>query len=339
MSFDFPHRRQLSAAVIAAAILLIGPGARAQGYPAAGAPTPSPPVEYGAGEIYDVDEAPPGDAAPSVDAFVDELSRYGGWYQHPRFGRIWAPYETGFRPYHRGYWQPTKFGLVWIAEEPFGWVTSHYGRWFWNRRWFWVPDSVWAPAWVVWRETDDHLGWAPMPPDGAVVIPDAYWHFVPARYVLRVDLPRVYVGVNVSILLRDSRPFTRYVRTPRGERYLAGPDPAFLLRRWNVAASPMPMVPRTVGRYPADAWHDRRLRDQRRRDDAAEQRRRYEEQRRWQQDQQRRWQQEERQRQRQLEEQRRTRDHRDQRPAIPSRQPTPVIPPAPRAHGETRVHR
>jgi hypothetical protein len=33
--------------------------------------------------------------------------------------------------------------------------------------WVWIPGSRWAPAWVSWRESSDHVGWAPLPPEVA----------------------------------------------------------------------------------------------------------------------------------------------------------------------------
>ena len=30
--------------------------------------------------------------------------------------------------------------------------------------WVWRPGNIWAPAWVAWRNTSEHAGWAPLPP-------------------------------------------------------------------------------------------------------------------------------------------------------------------------------
>ncbi len=106
----------------------------------------------------------------SFGYFYDELSPYGQWYRHPRWGDVWRPtrVERDFRPYYRGYWEPTReYGWVWQSDYAFGDVTFHYGRWVYDRSdgWLWVPGYVWAPAWVVWRGNNDYLGWFPMPPD------------------------------------------------------------------------------------------------------------------------------------------------------------------------------
>ena len=94
-----------------------------------------------------VDVDPPEESAPTVDVFNEALSPYGRWQNDAQYGRIWYPSESGYQPYHKGYWQQTDYGWTWISDEPFGWAVTHYGRWIWNGRWAWVPDTTWGPAW------------------------------------------------------------------------------------------------------------------------------------------------------------------------------------------------
>ena len=106
----------------------------------------------------------------SFNTFYDELSPYGDWHYHPRWGDVWRPIrvERDFRPYQRGYWVNTiEYGWVWNSEYPWGDIPFHYGRWVFDPYdgWLWVPGYVWAPAWVVWRQGGGHVGWFPMPPD------------------------------------------------------------------------------------------------------------------------------------------------------------------------------
>jgi hypothetical protein len=56
---------------------------------------------------------------------------------------------------------------MWVSDEPWSDITYHYGRWVYDPEegWLWIPGYVWAPAWVIWREGGDYLGWFPMPPD------------------------------------------------------------------------------------------------------------------------------------------------------------------------------
>src|SRR5215208_4615128 len=105
----------------------------------------------------------------NFDFFYNELSPYGEWNYHPRWGDVWRPTRAGrdFRPFYRGYWVETEYGSTWEAEEPFGDLTSHYGRWVYDPYdgWLWVPGYTWAPAWVAWRGDGRNIGWFPLPPD------------------------------------------------------------------------------------------------------------------------------------------------------------------------------
>jgi len=111
-------------------------------------------------------EAPVGD----YGTFYDSLAPYGSWFQTPDYGYVWQPvavYESSWRPYTRGRWACSDRGWTWISDEPHGWATYHYGRWchLHDHGWVWVPGSEWAPCWVSWRFGDNHVGWAPLPPE------------------------------------------------------------------------------------------------------------------------------------------------------------------------------
>ena len=112
----------------------------------------------------------------SLNFFVDALDPYGSWVDVEDYGYCWRPAiadeDPDWRPYTRGSWAHTDGGWTWISDEEWGWATYHYGRWIRvNSRWCWVPGYEWAPAWVSWRETDDCLGWAPLPPEAQVEFP------------------------------------------------------------------------------------------------------------------------------------------------------------------------
>ena len=101
------------------------------------------------------------------------LEAYGMWQTIPRFGEVWVPFgkPRDWRPYTIGHWVYTdEWGWYWISEEDeedWGWITFHYGRWARNAQlgWFWIPGDEWGPAWVNWRDSDDVIGWSPLPPD------------------------------------------------------------------------------------------------------------------------------------------------------------------------------
>jgi hypothetical protein len=110
------------------------------------------------------------DQDPTVDVgfFYNELSPYGEWVRHPRYGWVWFPrhVQAGWRPYSLGRWVETEYGWTWVSSEPFGWATYHYGRWAWDPQfgWLWVPGTHWGPAWVSWQQGNGYVGWAPLPP-------------------------------------------------------------------------------------------------------------------------------------------------------------------------------
>ena len=104
----------------------------------------------------------------SFGSFQQQLAPYGNWSYNSRWGDVWRPRAAGFRPYFDGYWANTReYGVVWVSNDPWGDVTSHYGRWVFDPRdgWLWVPGYVWGPSWVVWRSGGGQIGWFPMPPD------------------------------------------------------------------------------------------------------------------------------------------------------------------------------
>lgn len=161
-------------------------------------------------------------ASVSVNLFYDRLGDHGRWVRHSRHRYVWVPMnvDPDWRPYSRGRWVYTeRYGWYFASDEPFGWAVYHYGRWAYEPRvgWYWVPGTRWAPAWVSWRRSGDHVGWAPLPPEGsgfAVSIeignpqpPPGYWVFVPVRRFAAADLATVIVPRNELRVIYDSTEF------------------------------------------------------------------------------------------------------------------------------------
>jgi hypothetical protein len=69
-------------------------------------------------------------------------------------------------PYSNGQWINTDAGWYFKAPTPAEETVSHYGRWVNSPTagWLWVPGRVWAPAWVDWKQNDEYVSWAPLPP-------------------------------------------------------------------------------------------------------------------------------------------------------------------------------
>ena len=144
------------------------------------------------------------DVSINFNMFYDRLGDYGDWTDF-NGSYVFVPgnMRPGWRPYTVGHWVFTnEYGWMWISNEPFGWATYHYGRWSYDDDigWYWVPGRRWAPAWVSWRRSSNHVVWAPLPPsydddlyfnasNGA--IPDNYWVGVPTRRFLEPNLSDV----------------------------------------------------------------------------------------------------------------------------------------------------
>lgn len=119
---------------------------------------------------FDTEVAAPAEGHADISLFYEALSPYGTWTQDADNGWVWEPADAvrdqEWRPYaNDGHWTSTDQGWYWESASPYGWATFHYGRWGYNsnHRWSWSPDNVWGPAWVDWRNSDDYIGWAPLP--------------------------------------------------------------------------------------------------------------------------------------------------------------------------------
>jgi len=106
------------------------------------------------------------DLPEPVQPYAGELSRYGRWEAHSRFGRVWVPagMGSGWYPYYSGYWLGSPSGYFWISYEPWGWIPYHYGRWEWiaGMGWAWIPGPAFAGAWVHWWAGPSYVAWAPL---------------------------------------------------------------------------------------------------------------------------------------------------------------------------------
>ena len=150
------------------------------------------------------------EAATSITfaVFYDRLADHGDWIDFDG-DYVFVPVvsDPDWRPYREGHWIYARgYGWTWVSDEPFGWATYHYGRWGFDEEigWYWIPGTRWAPAWVSWRRSGDHVAWAPLPPhrggdDDISIevsvgsIPDYYWVACPTRSFLEVNLTVVII--------------------------------------------------------------------------------------------------------------------------------------------------
>lgn len=109
--------------------------------------------------------------APALRPLYDALEGEGDWVLVEPQGWLFRPRvnTVAWRPYQDGHWEPSyAFGWVWESHDPFGWITDHYGFWFYDdfQGWLWKPYGAWAPSWVAWVQVGNYVGWAPLPPAG-----------------------------------------------------------------------------------------------------------------------------------------------------------------------------
>jgi len=127
---------------------------------------------------------------------------------------IWKPsgMESNWHPYTDGKWVYTASGWVWASNYHWGWAVYHYGRWWHSSTmgWVWIPGHVWAPAWVVWRITEGHIGWCPLSPKAewkaSTGISETNYRYSPsaADWVF-VEKSRFLDEVNSSTVISSSR--------------------------------------------------------------------------------------------------------------------------------------
>ena len=143
-------------------------------------------------------------------SFYSHLAPHGVWMEFDDGLVVWRPtiMRRGWAPYSMGRWIWTEYGWYWDSYESFGYITYHYGRWYYDDYygWIWIPDYDWAPAWVEWRYDDSYIGWAPLPPYAVFsinigihftfdyVTPYNHWHFVNYNYLCDPYVYKHYVG-------------------------------------------------------------------------------------------------------------------------------------------------
>jgi hypothetical protein len=131
-------------------------------------------------------------ATNTIADFKGVLADYGTFVSHAKYGEVWVPSVTpqGWHPYQPCHWVNTKYGWYFQDNTPWGKIVHHYGRWAHDAAmgWIWVPGQEWSPGWVVWRTSEQWVGWAPMLPDADIktISADAFnndkmWIFMEAE--------------------------------------------------------------------------------------------------------------------------------------------------------------
>ena len=181
------------------------------------------------------------DADPNF--FYEALEPHGTWIE-VESRLVWQPAvavaDPQWRPYcDNGYWVHADCGWTWYSHYVWGWAPFHYGRWTHHPRhgWIWLPGRMWAPAWVAWRCSDHHFGWAPLPPrfawwaHGAPGMGPDCFVFVPSRHFLAPRLrPYCVARPEVTVVYSSTTVIENNYIVNRNTIIHRGPDRARVAR-------------------------------------------------------------------------------------------------------------
>jgi len=114
------------------------------------------------------------------------LEKHGRWERvnyEGDYRYFWRPSSVSvdWTPFSSGRWTVWHGEQTWIPDEPFGYVTHHYGNWVQVRnRWYWGPPVSrvmvsaglplfnigfnWYPGRVGWINSSINIGWFPLAP-------------------------------------------------------------------------------------------------------------------------------------------------------------------------------
>jgi hypothetical protein len=158
-----------------------------------------------------------GDTAKYVPPQIQDdgytLEENGKWervYYEGGYHEFWQPTQVdpSWRPFTVGHWTEWYGDQCWVPDEPFGYVTHHYGNWVMvNGGWYWAPPVApvavaggplpgfgWYPGRVAWIGADDNIGWVPLAPT------EVYWghrYWGPGMQIVGAG---PLVGINVATL-------------------------------------------------------------------------------------------------------------------------------------------
>jgi hypothetical protein len=138
------------------------------------------------------------------------LDAAGSWRATDKYGEVWTPTAppADWMPFRNGHWRwLSLWGWSWVDDQPWGFATSHYGRWlFADGKWSWVPGimtphPVAAPAVVAYLGTPGvglsyadgpgpAIAWFPLAPA------EIYW----PSYTSDLDYIRAINRANVADL-------------------------------------------------------------------------------------------------------------------------------------------
>ena len=164
---------------------------------------------------------------------LEENGRWERVYYEGSYRDMWRPtvVASGWRPYTAGRWVVYYQDNCWIPDEPFGYVTHHYGSWVYvetGHAWYWMPPVVrrpprssavyisfgWYPGRVGWFHSGESIGWVPLAPD------EVYYGYRPWGHRTVVVDRSVNITVNIGkYRYLDEAVVVQRDHFYRGERY------------------------------------------------------------------------------------------------------------------------
>ena len=142
--------------------------------------------------------------------YLEENGQWERIYYEGAYWDMWRPnrVERGWRPFTAGRWTVYYGDHCWVPDEPFGYVTHHYGTWVYvepHRSWFWMPPVArlipdrsrffvrfgWHPGRVGWIHSGRTIGWVPLAWDE-----EYYGH---RRWGHRTVVVRPQTVININI--------------------------------------------------------------------------------------------------------------------------------------------
>src|SRR6266403_2201960 len=219
--------------------------------------------------------------SPELTGYED-LDQYGTWRTDRTYGQVWVPTRVSrnWAPYRQGHWAwVDPWGWTWVDDAPFGFVTSHYGRWahvdndrYGGGGWAWVPPRrearqdarqdvssqrhVYSPALVTFvgdsnssRDFGNGSGvaWFPLAP-GEVYVPA---HQTSPTYVTNVNVTNTVVKqTTITNVVNNNVQTTTYVNQNVAGAVTAVPRATFVNAQ-PVAQAAVRVAPSAITASPA----------------------------------------------------------------------------------------
>lgn len=164
-----------------------------------------------------------------------ELAADGRWELHSKLGNVWFPSDVAadWVPYRDGSWRYLPpWGWTWIDNAPWGFATSHYGRWAQiDGRWGWAPGervvaADYSPAVVAFLGasgfglsrpgdigTPSGVAWFPLAP-GETIGDGKEAGYENRRFTTAIPRTSFAAGLPATTAVVDNIPEQRFLDAP-----------------------------------------------------------------------------------------------------------------------------